>query len=72
MNTIGASAFRDQCLALLDNLPPDGLVVTKRGKPVARVVPCSESPKPLIGCLRGKIRVTGDIRTTSAAWPAGE
>ena len=36
---IGAARFKEQCLALLDRLGPDGLVITKRGKPVARVLP---------------------------------
>ena len=29
MRTIGATKFKEQCLALLDNLGPEGLVVTK-------------------------------------------
>ena len=36
MKTIGAAKFKENCLALLDQLDPDGLVVTKRGRPVAR------------------------------------
>ena len=39
MKEIGAAKFKEQCLALLDQLDADGLIVTKRGKPVARVVP---------------------------------
>jgi antitoxin (DNA-binding transcriptional repressor) of toxin-antitoxin stability system len=31
--------FRKQCLSLMDDLPAEGIVVTKRGKPVARVTP---------------------------------
>ena len=31
--------FRRQCLALLDDLPEEGIVITKRGQPVARVSP---------------------------------
>ncbi len=34
MKTIGAAKFKEQCLALLDRLDADGLVVTKHGKPV--------------------------------------
>jgi antitoxin (DNA-binding transcriptional repressor) of toxin-antitoxin stability system len=36
---ISASKFKEQCLSLLDNLDPDGMVVTKHGKAVARVIP---------------------------------
>ena len=39
MKTIGAAKFKEQCLALLDQLDADGLVITKHGKPIARVVP---------------------------------
>ena len=39
MKEIGAAKFKHQCLALLDQLDADGLIVTKHGKPVARVLP---------------------------------
>ena len=39
LKTVGAAKFRQQCLSLLDHLDPEGLLVTKHGKPVARVVP---------------------------------
>ena len=53
METIGAAKFKEQCLALLDHLDADGLVVAKRGKPVTRVVPCEQHSAALIGsCAR--------------------
>ena len=33
MNTIEAETFQEQCLALLDGLAVDGLIITKDGKP---------------------------------------
>jgi len=56
-------------LELLDRLDADGLIVTKRGKPVARVVPHDQRHDDrqhagLIGSLRHKIRIRGDILTT--------
>ena len=39
MKTIGAAKFKEQCLALMDQLDREGLVITKRGKPVARLIP---------------------------------
>ena len=68
MKRIGATEFKEQCLALLDHLEPDGLIVTKHGKPVARVVPYSHNESDLIGSLRHKITVKGDIFTTGARW----
>lgn len=68
--TIGAARFKEQCLALLDRLGPEGLVITKRGKPVARVLPYGGSFAGLIGSLEDKIRVCGDINTTGVRWEA--
>jgi prevent-host-death family protein len=44
--TITAARFKAQCLALLDEVDRTGreLVVTKRGRPVARVVPVEPAP----------------------------
>jgi prevent-host-death family protein len=39
MNTLGAAKFKQQCLAILDRLGPEGIVITKHGKPVAKLVP---------------------------------
>ena len=50
--TISATEFKAKCLALLDEVAEtkETLVVTKRGKPVARVVPVPE-PRSLIGSV---------------------
>ncbi len=70
MKEIGAAKFKEQCLALLDNLDADGLIVTKRGKPVARVIPYEANDGDLIGSLRGKLKIKGDISTTGLRWNA--
>ena len=64
MKEIGAAKFKEQCLALLDELDADGLVITKCGKPIARVVPYDSQGAELIGSLRHKIEVRGDLLTT--------
>ena len=50
--TIPASRFKSQCLALLDEVAESGvaIVVTKHGKPVARVEPIQPPPS-----LRGSV-----------------
>jgi antitoxin (DNA-binding transcriptional repressor) of toxin-antitoxin stability system len=68
MVTIGISAFAEQCSSLLSGLQREGLVITRRGKPVARVTPYPPSPKDLIGCLRDKIQVNGDIVSINVPW----
>ena len=70
MNSIGAAKFKEQCLALLDDLDADGLVITKHGKPVARLLPFESGESDLIGSLRHKIKVTGDIFSTGLSWDA--
>lgn len=70
MKTIGAAKFKEQCLALLDELDAEGLVVTKRGKPIARVIPYETQFADLIGSLRHKVSVKGDIFSTGLPWDA--
>lgn len=70
MKTIGAAKFKEQCLALLDRLEPEGLIVTKHGKPVACVIPYDRQCADLIGSLRSKIKIRGDILTTGLRWDA--
>jgi len=70
MKTIAAAKFKEQCLALLDSVTDEGLVITKRGKPVARLVPVHANGKDLIGILRGKIKVRGNLLSTGIPWDA--
>ena len=61
--TIKASDFRAKCLKLMDEVAETGeeIVITKNGRPVARLVPYGERPETLIGIDRGKIKILGDI-----------
>ena len=70
MRQIAAAKFKEQCLALLEDVDPDGIVITKRGKPIAKLIPLGTDADELIGALRGRIRITGDIRSTGARWDA--
>ena len=70
MTEISVSKFKEQCLSLLDHLGPDGIVVTKHGKPVARVIPADSDCAALIGSMEGAITVTGDIFSTGIEWHA--
>ncbi len=68
MRQISASKFKEQCLSLLDNLPPDGVVITKHGKPVAKLIPISSDSASLIGGMKGKLEIKGDIFSTDEQW----
>lgn len=61
---ITAAEFKARCLALMDEVEATGeeIVITKRGKPVARLVPLEQAPKrPLFGGMKGHCRTLGDI-----------
>jgi len=70
MHLISASKFKEQCLSLLDHLDPDGIVVTKHGKPVARLIPANSDCAALIGSMKGKVQVKGDVFSTGTRWNA--
>lgn len=70
METMGAAEFKQKCLSILDRVGPEGILITKHGRPVAKLVPVEASGAELIGSLAGKIRIKGDILSTGTAWDA--
>lgn len=68
--TIGAAQFKEKCLAILDEVGPEGIIVTKRGKPVAKLIPIAADSAQLIGILKDEIEIKGDILTTGVTWNA--
>ena len=76
MRTIGAAEFKQHCLSILDDVDEDGIVITKRGKPVARVLPYRErtSNADLIGILKDVLVVVDedDDLFSTGAWVSDE
>jgi prevent-host-death family protein len=70
MKQIPAAKFKEQCLALIDSVDKEGIVITKRGKPVAKLIPLGADSASLIGSLKGKVRIKGDILSTGVRWDA--
>jgi prevent-host-death family protein len=71
MKSLSVSAFREQITGLLDRLPPEGVLVTKRGKPVARLVPVQKKTHAdWIGCMKGRLKIRGNIFSTGRKWDA--
>jgi prevent-host-death family protein len=70
MREIPAAKFKEQCLALLEQVEPDGIIITKRGKPIAKLIPLGTDSASLIGSLRGKLKIKGDIMSTRIKWRA--
>jgi prevent-host-death family protein len=61
---IPAGEFKAKCLQLMDEVQRDNIeiIITKRGKPVARLVPIEEVARPSrFGCLAGQMTIIGDI-----------
>lgn len=45
-------------------------MITKRGKPVAKLIPIRAESASLIGSLKGKVTIKGDIWSTGTEWDA--
>jgi len=60
---VGAGEFKAKCLELMDGVSEAGdvIVVTKRGKPVAQLVPVVTTPPTLMGYLAEQIDFVGDV-----------
>jgi prevent-host-death family protein len=61
--TIPAGAFKARCLAIMDEVAAkrQAVVITKRGRPVAKLVPVEKEKDDIFGFFKGKINITGDI-----------
>ena len=61
---IGAGQFKAQCLQLMDQVQQSRkeIVITKHGKPVAKLVPMEESAtQSVFGYLQDTVEIVGDI-----------
>ncbi len=71
---IAAGEFKTHCLKLMDRVQVQrrSYVITKRGKPVAKLVPVDEEASvPVFGCMKGRARIDGDIvAPTGESWNA--
>jgi prevent-host-death family protein len=73
MTSMAAGKFKDQCLRVLDRVAATRtpVVVTKRGRPVATVVPFT-SPSTRVGTLAGSLlEEHGDPFGTGEVWDDG-
>jgi prevent-host-death family protein len=73
MKKIAAGYFKTNCLALMDEVQAkhETVVITKHGKPVAKLVPVETEANETYGFLVGKGSVVGDIVSpglTSEEW----
>ena len=61
--TMKASEFKAKCLRLMDEVAEDGgeIVITKNGKPVAKLTAFRERPKSLFGIDQSRLTILGDL-----------
>ena len=66
---VPATTFKDSCLQLLDRVQQtrEEIVVTKHGRPVAKLVAFEQGKPAVFGHLAGSVTIHGDIVT-----PVGE
>lgn len=70
--SIAVTAFKAQCLAIIDDVATgkaSAVVLTKRNRPIAAIVPLDDSTPELWGAMRGSVTVAPGTDLTA---PAGE
>ena len=70
-----AGEFKTHCLKVMEQVAATGeeVIVTKYGKPVAKLVAADVSEEKLVGRLKGTVTIRGDIvEPTGEAWDAEE
>jgi prevent-host-death family protein len=62
MKTMPAGEFKAKCLRVMEEVKKyrTPVVITKKGKPVAKLVPADE-PRDIFGCMADKFKIVGDI-----------
>jgi prevent-host-death family protein len=63
MKTMPAGQFKARCLKIMDQVRStrEPVTITKKGQPVAKLIPADTNPEDIFGCLRGEIEIVGDI-----------
>jgi len=63
VRTMAAGSFKVHCLAVMDEVQAkkETIVITKRGKPVVKLVPADKDADDIYGFLEGKGAITGDV-----------
>lgn len=71
MKTMGAGTFKNVCLKTLDEVAKTKtpVVITKRGRPVAKLVPCTP-PTPRRSLIGSVLKEVGDPFGTGEPWDA--
>ena len=75
MKRLYAAEFKAKCLRLMDNVNEyhEEIVITKHGKPVAKLVPVEKKPhRPVFGFMKDSVKINGDIiKPIDEHWESG-
>jgi len=63
MKTMPAGKFKTHCLSVIDDVHDkhEEVIITKHGKPMAKLVPLEENQDSIFGFMRGRMKIVGDI-----------
>jgi prevent-host-death family protein len=75
MKTMGAGEFKARCLRVMEDVKKYRIpvVITKKGRPVAKLVPPDSPATDVFGCMAGTARIVGDVEgpvVPAKAWDA--
>jgi prevent-host-death family protein len=75
MKEMPAGEFKTHCLAVMEEVRAtrEPVLITKRGRPVAKLVPAEGKPSKFLGRLQGVVKIVGDIESPiepAEAWKA--
>jgi prevent-host-death family protein len=68
---VSATSFKANCVQFMSRVAKlhERVVITKRGKPIAQLVPVEDAPESLFGYMKGTVTVKGDIVSSlSESW----
>jgi len=70
LKEIGIRKFKAQCSAIVDRVGESGepVLITKHGKPLAKLVPAQDNVDDIFGYMAGKVNVVGDILKPCASF----
>lgn len=65
MKKMQASVFKSRCLKVMERVQKTGepVIVTKRGKPMVKVLPAEQKRDDLFGFMKGRMEIVGDIES---------
>lgn len=75
MKTMPAGQFKAHCLKVMDEVRArrEPVIITKKGVPVAKLVPTDEPRSDVFGCMANTAEILGDIQAPvvpAKAWKA--